>query len=526
MKPGTRTFLIALAVVALVIAVALLVVSRTPSLHQDEALRIAVDAYIYGYPLVTFDMARRQQTNVAVRDGEHAPMGQLIKMRSYPAVDNRCCAAPNADTLYTIVWLDVSDEPWVFGIPEMGERYYIMPMLDGYSEVFFAASPRTTGSSAQTYAITGPGWSGALPEGVTRVDSPTAMVWILGRIYCLGTPEDYVAVHALQDRFTVAPLSAYGKPYTPPPAAVDPSFDMNTAVRKQVNGLDVYDYFGTLAQLLKLNPPKPHDAAVVAEMARIGLAIGQDFDTRPLRSLGPVATESGAESADVSTAARLADHEDQSGLPHFSQGVGVVEQEVLDTGPLGSLDRKLIRIVPKLALLKMAKRLKDQETTNGWLYFTEGVGNFGTDYLLRGMANLLGPGWNRPEDAVYPLSREDADGNAYDGAAHDYVMRFEAGRMPPVEAFWSLTMYDKDLFFVPNPIDRHTLSQRDHLVPNSDGSVDLYIQAEPPGPEREANWLPAPKGRFQLVLRMYGPTTKPPSIVDGSWAPPPVERVR
>ena len=192
------------------------------SVGAVEAIRIATEAYIYGYPLVTFDMARRQQTNVAAPDAEHAPMGQMIKMRSYPAVDNHCCAAPNADTLYTEVWLDVSKEPWILGIPDMGSRYYIVPMLDGWSEVIKVASPSTTTSKAQTYAITGPGWKGALPRGVTQVKSPTGMVWVLGRIYSSGTPEDYKAVHALQDKFTVVPLSAYGKPYTPPPGVVDP----------------------------------------------------------------------------------------------------------------------------------------------------------------------------------------------------------------------------------------------------------------------------------------------------------------
>ena len=194
---------------------------EAPSVGAVEAIRIATEAYVYGYPLVTFDMARRQQTNVAAPDGEHAPMGQMIKMRSYPAVDNHCCAAPNADTLYTIVWLDVSKEPWILGIPDMGNRYYIVPMLDGWSEVFKVASPSTTGSKAQTYAITGPGWKGTLPKGVTQVKSSTGMVWVLGRIYSTGTPEDYKAVHALQDKFTVVPLSAYGKPYTPPPGVVD-----------------------------------------------------------------------------------------------------------------------------------------------------------------------------------------------------------------------------------------------------------------------------------------------------------------
>ena len=439
-----------------------------------EGIKIATDAYIYGYPLVTFDMTRRQQTNVAVPDAEHAPMGQVIKMRSYPAVDNHCCAAPNADTLYTEVWLDVSKEPWVFSIPDMGDRYYLMPMLDGWSEVIFVAGSGTTGGKPQTYAITGPGWTGTLPPGVTPVKSPTGMVWILGRIYSTGTPEDYQAVHALQDQYSVVPLSAYGKPYTPPPGVVDPDFDMQTAVRKQVNALDIDAYFSSLARLMKTNPPTPRDAPMVAQMAKIGLVPGQDFDP----------------------------------------------------SQLGFIDREAIGMVPKLALLEMGRHLKEQKTTNGWLYFTQGVGDFGTDYLVRGMANLLGPGWNRPQDAVYPLSQKDANGDEYDGTRHHYVIRFEKGQLPPAEAFWSLTMYDADFFFVPNPLNRYDLAQRDPLIANPDGSVDLYLQATSPGKDQEANWLPAPKDKFVLVMRIYEPRKTPPSILDGSWTPPPVKRVR
>jgi hypothetical protein len=465
---------VAVGAVALVaILAAVLVVRRTPSLHTEEAVRIAVDAYVYGYPLVTFDMVRRQQTNVATPDGEHAPMGQMIKMRSYPAVDNHCCAAPNADTLYTMAWLDVGAEPWVFSIPEMGNRYYIMPMLDGFSEVFHVASASLTGGRPQAYAITGPGWSGSLPEGVTQVKSGTAMVWVLGRVYCTGTPEDYAAVHALQDQFSVVPLGAWGKPYTPSPGVVDPGFDMKTGVRKQVNALEIDEYFKVLAQLLKTNPPKAQDAEIVARMARIGIVPGQDFDGTKL----------------------------------------------------GSLDREAIKAVPKLALAKMAVYLKEQKTKDGWLYFTSGVGNFGTHYLLRGMANLLGPGWNRPQDAIYPLSQKDAEGHEYDGATHSYVMRFEKSGMPPVDAFWSLTLYDADFFFAPNPINRYELSQRNAFATNPDGSVDLFVQAESPGKDKEPNWLPAPKGKFALVMRMYGPKATPPTIVDGSWTPPPVKRV-
>ena len=446
---------------------------KKPTLGAEEAVRIAVDSYIYGYPLVTFDTVRQQQTNVAAPDPEHAPMGQVIKMRSYPAVDNHCCAAPNADTLYTEVWLDVSSEPWIFSIPDMGDRYFIMPMLDGYSEIFKVASPPTTGSKAQSYAITGPGWSGTLPAGVTEVKSPTAIVWILGRIYCTGTPADYNAVHALQDKISVVPLSSYGKPYTPALAAVNPNFDMKTAVRMQVDALDVDAYFNTLARLMKTNPPTTQDAPMVEQMARIGLVPGQDFDP----------------------------------------------------SKLSFVDREVIKTVPKLALLKMVEHLKKQKTTNGWLYFTSGVGVFGTDYLVRGMANALGPGWNRPQDAMYPLSQKDSTGDAYNGAEHKYVMHFEKGHLPPVKAFWSLTLYDTEFFFVPNSINRYELSQRNHFIANPDGSLDLYIQAESPGKGKEANWLPAPKEKFDLVMRLYWPTDTPPSILDGTWTPPPAKRM-
>ena len=281
----------------------------------------------------------------------------------------------------------------------MGDRYYIVPMLDGYSEVFKVASPPTTGSKAQNYAITGPGWSGTLPNDVTQVSSPTGLVWVLGRIYCTGTAADYKAVHELQDRFSVVPLSSYGKPYAPAPGVVDPGIDMKTAVRKQVENLGIDGYFNHLAELMKTNPPTAQDAPMVARMAKIGLVPGQAFDA----------------------------------------------------SKLSFLDRELIKTVPKLALLKMVEHLKKQKTTNGWLFFTSGVGEFGTDYLTRGMANALGPGWNRPRDAMYPLSQKDPDGDDYNGADHQYVLWFEKGKLPPVKAFWSITLYDPQFFLFRTP---------------------------------------------------------------------------
>jgi hypothetical protein len=248
----------------------------------EQAVSDAVDAYIYGYPLVTMDMTRKFITNYATVQGNRGPMGQIIRLRTYPAVDDHAVTAPNADTLYTTAFIDVSKEPWVFSIPDMGDRYYLMPMLDGWTDVFQVPGKRTTGGKAQRYAITGPVWSGSLPAGVTEYKSPTGIVWILGRIYCTGTPDDYAKVHALQDKFSLVPLSSFGKPYTPLPGEVDNNLDMKTAVRAQADHLEVNDYFNYLAKLMKTNPPTADDAPMVAKMAKFGLVPGQDFDPSKL----------------------------------------------------------------------------------------------------------------------------------------------------------------------------------------------------------------------------------------------------
>src|SRR5262245_40646768 len=165
-----------------------------------EEFWLATDAYVFGYPLVTMEMTRRVVTNVSAPAGTRAPMGQLIKLRQYPDASFRDVTAPNADTLYTTAFFDVGNEPWILSIPDMKDRYFLFPLLDGWTNVFQVPGKRTTGTGAQTYAITGPRWKGTLPAGVKELKSPTDMVWILGRTYCTGTPEDYKAVHALQDQ--------------------------------------------------------------------------------------------------------------------------------------------------------------------------------------------------------------------------------------------------------------------------------------------------------------------------------------
>lgn len=442
-----------------------------PVLGGLEEFWLATDAYVYGYPLVTMEMTRRIMTNVAAPAGTRAPMGQFARIREYPNAAFRDVTAPNADTLYTIAWADVGKEPWVLSLPDMKGRYYLFPLLDGWTTVFQSPGSRTTGTGAQTYAITGPGWTGTLPAGVTEYKSPTSLVWMLGRIYCTGTPEDYAAVHALQDQCKLVPLSAWGKDYTPPAGTVDPKVDMKTAVREQVNALDAASYFTLLAELMKTNPPTPADADTVARFARIGLVPGQDFDKTKLK-------------ADF--VARI---------PHIA------------------FDRIMLQ-------LKVGKSVKN---VNGWLYDTV-TGLYGTDYLNRALVTAIGLGANLPQDAIYPMSLKDADGSDYEGK-NKYVMRFAKGQLPPVKGFWSLTMYDADFFFVANPLNRYSISARQKLKENADGSTDLYIQNESPGADRESNWLPAPKGKFQLMLRLYWPTETPPSIIDGTWSPPPAKKV-
>ena len=437
-----------------------------------EHFWLATDAYIYGYPLVTMEMTRRVMTNVAAPEGTRAPMGQLVLMRQYPDSSFRDVTAPNADTLYTTSWIDVGKEPWIFSIPDMKGRYFLFPMLDGWTNVFQVPGSRTTGTGAQTYAITGPGWSGKLPDGVKEYKAPTSLVWILGRIYCTGTPEDYAAVHALQDKIGLVPLSAYGdKNWKPAAGKVDPAVDMKKAVRDQVNALDAVSYFKLLAELMKANPPSAADAPALGKFAAIGLVPGQDFD----------ASKFGADFA--------------------------------DRVPKIGFDRIMLQFKVNPAV----------KNINGW-GFTTKTGIYGTDYLMRALITAIGLGANRPQDAIYPTSLKDAKDAEYDGS-HRYVMRFKNGVTPPVQGFWSLTMYDDQYFFVSNPLNRYSISPRQNLKAGTDGSIELYIQNESPGADKESNWLPAPKGKFVLMLRTYWPNENDPSIIDGTWEIPAVTKV-
>ena len=437
---------------------------------RQRTLDAGVEAYVYGYPLVTMEMTRRVMTNVAAPDGRRAPMGQFANLREYPSAAFRDVTAPNADTLYSVAWVDLSREPFILSIPEERGRYFMMPVLDAWTNVVIAPGARTTGTRAQRYALVGPGWKGRLPQGVSAHVSPTNLVWILGRTYSSGTPADYAATHAIQDRYSVVPLSAYGKPRAIPRGAVDPKIDMKAPVREQVERLSAAAYFKLLAELLKQNPPAAADAPIIARMATLGIVPGKDFD---LDKIPPAIGWSLREAARVG-AKKIHDHQDSAGIK-----------------------------------------------VNGWTYPGK-TGVYGTDYLQRAFIAYRGLGANLPEDAVYPTTSVDADGKPLTGA-HRYVLHFPKGQTPPTQGFWSLTMYNPDYFFVANPLDRHALGSRSPFELNQDGSLDIYIQKDSPGAEREFNWLPAPAGNFVLMMRLYWPER---SILDGAWKPPSLKRVK
>lgn len=439
-------------------------------LSEQEAIEIATEAYLYGYPLVTMDVTRQVMTNVAQPEALKSPMGQFINVRTYPDASFRDVTAPNADTLYSLAWLDVSKEPTILHVPDEKGRYYLMPMLSGWTDVFASPGTRTTGTGAQDFAITGPHWTGKLPAGVKQLKSPTNMVWIIGRTYCTGTPEDYTAVHAIQDQYTLVPLSFYGKPYTPPKGTVNPSIDMKTPVRAQVNHMDAATFFKRLVALMVANPPSLLDAPMIEKMAKLGIIPGKEFD---FAKLDPLVARS-------------------------------------------------LALAPKLALeeiigLQNAKN----DTTNGW-HISKDAGLYGTNYLQRALVATIGLGANRPQDAVYPFTSVDSKGNPLSGK-YNYVLHFAKGQTPPAKGFWSLTMYNDQYFFVANPLNRYTVSPRNNLKYNPDGSLDLYIQNESPGKDFESNWLPAPKTSFILMLRIYWPEA---SLLDGTWKPPGVQLIK
>ena len=441
-------------------------------LPADLLGEIATSAYIYAYPLILMELTRRIATNVTdIRQFSKSPMNQFGHLPAFPDATFTDVVRVNVDTLYSLVWFDVSQEPLLIGVPDSGGRFYLLEMCDMWTDVFDSPGKRTTGTSAQVLAIAGPRWQGQLPAGATPIHSPTAIGWIIGRTQTNGKA-DYEAVHQFQAGMVATPLSQWGKPYQPPAGRINPDWDMKTTPTEQVEKLSPAAYFSLFAELTALNPPHANDYPILHQMRRIGIEPGKPFA--------------------------------------FDRASPEIQRALTEAGPAA------------LNAIK-ARMAKAGVASAGWRTNLTAVGTYGADYLSRAGVAYLGLGANTIEDAVYPTAFTDADGKPFSSDSR-YILHFNKDQIPPVRAFWSLTMYNENQFLAANPIDRFAIGDRDKLAFNPDGSLDLYIQRESPGKDKESNWLPAPaSGAFTMNMRLYWPKAE---VRDGSWAPPGVKLVQ
>jgi hypothetical protein len=440
--------------------------SAAETISEQDAHAIGVQAYLYFYSPITMDLTRKQLTNAVKPEGLAAPTNVFANVPAYPTAEMKAVVRPNFDTLYSSAWLDLTKEPMIVSVPDTHGRYYLLPMLDMWTDVFASPGWRTTGTQAGDYAVTPPGWTGSLPAGVVRIDAPTPYVWIIGRTKTDG-PADYAAVNAIQAELKITPLSSWGKPAVPVTGVVDPGVDMKTPPKIAVDTMPADKFFAYAAEILKSQPPHITDEPILAQMQRIGIERGKSFD---IDKVDP-AIKAGLETA------------------------------------------------PEDALKLMAWKVNSlARVVNGWSMNTDTMGVYGNYYLKRAIITQLGLGANLPEDAIYPINLADETGKPLDGGS-DYVLHFDKGATPPVNAFWSVTLYDGQGYQVANNLNRFAVSSWMPFKTNSDGSLDLYFQNVSPGVDKEANWLPAPKGPFNLTMWLYAPKIE---ALTGKWSPPPV----
>ncbi|MBX9686865.1 MAG: DUF1254 domain-containing protein [Candidatus Obscuribacterales bacterium] len=447
------------------------VVSGKQTLSAHEAHEIGMEAYFYFYPLVLMEVTRRQSVNLeAGKRPGFGPANSFTHMRAYPDANFRTVVRPNFDTLYSVAWLDLKKEPVIVSIPDTAGRYYLLPFLDMWTDVFAVPGWRTSGTEAQTYAVTAPGWSGNLPAGIKQIKAPSPVVWIIGRIKTDG-PDDYKNVHAIQDACRITTLSQMGKDASPESVKPDPSVDMQTAPLETLAKMSASQFLTEAAELLKIYPPHHSDWSMLQRLSRLGLEVGKSFDFKSLNNEIQEALQKAAEDA---------------------------------------------------LKLMIAKTKSMGKAVDGWAMNTESMGVYGNNYMKRAIVALVGLGANQPEDAIYPLNFADADGQPLKGE-ENYVLHFAKNNLPPVSAFWSVTMYDADGFQSANELNRFALSSWMPLKKNEDGSLDLYLQHKNPGSDKESNWLPSPaSGVLGVTMRLYAPH---PEALNGDWNPPAIKKV-
>lgn len=437
------------------------------TLTQTQAHRLGADAFVFGFPLLLMAATMRQAIGAGPEPNGHK-LNRFTHLRRFADPNARAIVAANVDTLYSLTWLDLTREPALLKLPDTGGRSYLMPLLDAWTNVFASIAADTVGTDGETLAIVGPGWRGEIPDGTRRLEAPTNNVWGIFHLHAHDR-EDLDASRAIQGQLDLAPMSAFrpAARASPLPGPDEPELDPLPAAHQRVIEMDAEQFLTELAMQMKVNPPAAIDVPMLDRLVAIELRPGQPFDWSALSE----ATKEG-----------LAN--------------GVEEGRGMVTTPSAT------------------------EPERGWQVLHTGAGSYGTDYLRRARIANFALGINRPEDAIFPLSTTDDAGSQLTGSDR-YLMRFEPGALPPVGGIWSLAVYDMDQLFVPNPIDRYALGSRDELELAPDGSLEIVIQHEPP-PGSDANWLPAPRDDFYLMLHLYSPDK---SAVNGAWTAPPVQRV-
>lgn len=428
----------------------------------SEVTEIARQAYLWGYPMVDNYSVLYNFALDPDSTEYKAPLNHIGHIRRVAGPDDRTIVAPNVDTPYSYAWLDLQAEPVVLGIPEFeAGRYVSLQLIDGYTYILGYVTPRTNGTAGGNFLIAGPGWNGRVPDGIDGVfRSPTELVLAHYRTQLLG-PDDLPRVHAIQDGYSVRPLSAYTGTVPPPAAApVEPVAPLD--VRKHPFDMQ---FFRVLNWMLEFMPPLPDEVGMRERFATIGIGAGREFAP--------------------DTATRIA-----------------IEKGMQE------------------ALAEMQARA-GQVRSSAELFGSREF--LGQDYLTRAVATMIGIYGNAAEEYLGVGYQTDSEGRPFDGA-NRYTITFPEGGLPDVGAFWSITAYDADRFVYANEIDRYSVNSMmvPNFVRNADGSITIYVQHDRPDVALVPNWLPVPDTPFGLTFRTYQPGA---AIRDGSWQAPPVLRV-
>lgn len=442
-----------------------------PSVAETKA--IAEEAFIYGLPIV-MSYAVMYEYAVDTKGSQYkAPFNQIDSLHHVATYEDTAIITPNSDTPYSILWLDLRAEPMVLSVPAVPkERYYAVQLIDGNTYNYGYIGTRSTGSEPGDYLVVGPDWKGETPAGIKKVFTSTTPFSLAVYRTQLFNPEDMPNVQKVQAGYKVQPLSAFLKQPAPPAA---PKIDFLPATSERVKD----NFFEFLDFALQFIPPSAEDKDVRARLATIGIGPGKTFEFKQLSPEHKAAMLEGMKAGNDKVTKFLA-----GGTKN------------INGWNIGSL-------------------FGDRAFYNG-------------DWLKRAGAAKGGIYGNDAAEATYPFTRTTATGEPLDGSKHNYTLTFPAGQLPPVNAFWSVTMYDgKSQLLIKNPINRYLLNSPmlPDMQKNEDGSLTLYIQKDSPGADKESNWLPAPDGPIYLVMRLYWPKETPPSILppgEGTWQPPAV----